>query len=157
MEREESSVGISDLIASFLQESLEETDGGVLEVQRNDLAQRFNCVPSQINYVMSTRFSPERGYIVESRRGGGGYIRITRVHMDRQTLLMHVINSVGDELDGHSARAILGNLAQSEAIDHMAAQAALWALSDSALRTVPKERRDALRADILKQILIHLV
>ena len=70
MEREESSVGISDLIASFLQESLEETDGGVLEVQRNDLAQRFNCVPSQINYVMSTRFSPERGYIVESRRGG---------------------------------------------------------------------------------------
>lgn len=63
-------MGISDLIASFLQESLEETDGGVLEVQRNDLAQRFNCVPSQINYVMSTRFSPERGYIVESRRGG---------------------------------------------------------------------------------------
>lgn len=59
-------MGISDLIASFLQESLEETDGGVLEVQRNDLAQRFNCVPSQINYVMSTRFSPERGYIVET-------------------------------------------------------------------------------------------
>ena len=65
-------MGISDLIASFLQESLEETDGGVLEVQRNDLAQRFNCVPSQINYVMSTRFSPERGYIVESRRTQAG-------------------------------------------------------------------------------------
>ena len=84
-------MGISDLIASFLQESLEETDGGVLEVQRNDLAQRFNCVPSQINYVMSTRFSPERGYIVESRRGGNGYIRITRVRVDRQTLLMQVM------------------------------------------------------------------
>ena len=149
-------MGISDIIAGFIQQELEEA-GGALELQRSDLAQRFNCVPSQINYVMSTRFSPEHGYIVESRRGGGGYIRITRVHMDRQTLLMHVINSVGDELDGHSARAILGNLAQSEAIDHMAAQAALWALSDSALRTVPKERRDALRADILKQILIHLV
>ena len=149
-------MGISDLIAGFIQEALDEANG-VLELQRSDLAQRFGCVPSQINYVMSTRFSPEHGYIVESRRGGGGYIRITRVHMDRQALLMHVINSVGDELDGHSARAILGNLAQSEAIDHMAAQAALWALSDSALRTVPKERRDALRADILKQILIHLV
>ena len=61
-------MGISDLIASFLQESLDESDGGVLEVQRSDLAQRFNCVPSQINYVMSTRFSPEPGYIVESRR-----------------------------------------------------------------------------------------
>ena len=109
-------MGISDLIASFLQESLEETDGGVLEVQRNDLAQRFNCVPSQINYVMSTRFSPERGYIVESRRGGNGYIRITRVRVDRQTLLMHVINSIGDRLDAASARAIAQNLVQSEAI-----------------------------------------
>ena len=73
----------------------------MLELQRSDLAQRFGCVPSQINYVMSTRFSPEHGYIVESRRGGGGYIRIRRVQMDRQTLLMHVINSIGGELDGH--------------------------------------------------------
>ena len=97
-------MGISDLIASFLQESLEETDGGVLEVQRNDLAQRFNCVPSQINYVMSTRFSPERGYIVESRRGGNGYIRITRVRVDRQTLLMQVINTLGSQVDLASAR-----------------------------------------------------
>lgn len=103
-------MGISDLIASFLQESLEETDGGVLEVQRNDLAQRFNCVPSQINYVMSTRFSPERGYIVESRRGGNGYIRITRVRVDRQTLLMQVINTLGSQVDLASARAILNNL-----------------------------------------------
>ena len=69
-------MGISDVIASFIQSALDETDG-VLELQRSDLAQRFNCVPSQINYVMSTRFSPEHGYIVESRRGGNGYIRIT--------------------------------------------------------------------------------
>ena len=88
-------MGISDLIASFLQDSLDTAEDGVLEVQRSDLAQRFNCVPSQINYVMSTRFSPERGYIVESRRGGNGYIRITRVQVDRQTLMMHVINSSG--------------------------------------------------------------
>ena len=64
-------MGISDLIAQFLQESLNEAADGVLEVQRSDLAQRFNCVPSQINYVMTTRFSPEHGYLVESRRGGG--------------------------------------------------------------------------------------
>lgn len=150
-------MGISDLIACFIQDALDETDGGVVELQRGDLAQRFNCVPSQINYVMSTRFSPEHGYIVESRRGGGGYIRIRRVQMDRQALLMHVINSIGDELDGRSAQAILTNLAQSEAVAPAAAQTALCALSDSALRTVPKDRRDALRADILKQILIHLV
>ena len=111
-------MGISDLIASFLQESLEETDGGVLEVQRNDLAQRFNCVPSQINYVMSTRFSPERGYIVESRRGGNGYIRITRVREE------------------NAGRSILA------------------AVGDKALAAVPRESRDTVRADIMKQVLI---
>lgn len=96
-------MGTSDMIARFIQAELEEANG-VLELQRSDLAQRFGCVPSQINYVMSTRFSPEHGYIVESRRGGGGYIRITRVQVDRHTLLMHVINSVGDTLDLASAR-----------------------------------------------------
>ena len=117
-------MGISDVIAGFIQEALDEANG-VLELQRSDLAQRFGCVPSQINYVMSTRFSPEHGYIVESRRGGGGYIRITRVRMDRQELLMHIIGSIGDELDSHSARALLTNLVQSEALERTAAQTAL--------------------------------
>ena len=110
-------MGISDIIAGFIQQELDNA-GGALELQRSDLAQRFNCVPSQINYVMSTRFSPEHGYIVESRRGGGGYIRITRVQVDRQTLLMHVINSVGDTLDSRSARAIAQNLVDGEAVSH---------------------------------------
>ena len=145
MEREESSVGISDLIASFLQESLEETDGGVLEVQRNDLAQRFNCVPSQINYVMSTRFSPERGYIVESRRGGNGYIRITRVRVDRQTLLMQVINTLGSQVDLASARAILNNLVQAGALEENAGRSILAAVGDKALAAAPRESRDTVR------------
>ena len=94
---------------------------------------------------------------MESRRGGGGYIRITRVRVDRQTLLMHVINSIGDTLDLPSARAIIQNLTESEAIDRAAGQALLSAVSDSALRTVPKEHRGPLRANICKQVLIHLV
>ena len=147
-------MGISDLIASFLQESLDEAENGVLEVQRNDLAQRFNCVPSQINYVMSTRFSPERGYIVESRRGGNGYIRITRVRVDRQTLLMHVINSLGEEMDLPSARAILSNLVQSGALEQAAGRSLLAAISDKALSAVPRGTRDTVRADIMKQVLI---
>lgn len=150
-------MGISDLIAHFLRESLEEADDGVLEVQRSDLAQRFNCVPSQINYVVSTRFSPEHGYIVESRRGGNGYIRITRVQVDRETLLMQVINSVGDRLDLPSARAILGNLMQSGALDVTAGQTLLICIGDKALGTVPRENRDALRAELVKQVLIHWV
>ena len=147
-------MGISDLIASFLQDSLDTAADGVLEVQRSDLAQRFNCVPSQINYVMSTRFSPERGYIVESRRGGNGYIRITRVQVDRQMLLMHVINTLGGGVDLPSARAILSNLVQSGALEHSVGQMLLSAVGDKALQQVPREKRDAVRADILKQVLI---
>ena len=147
-------MGISDLIASFLQEGLVEAEDGVLEVQRSDLAQRFNCVPSQINYVMSTRFSPERGYIVESRRGGNGYIRITRVRVDRQTLMMHVINSLGDSVDLPSARAILTNLVTSGALEENLGRTILASVGDKALAAVPRQTRDRVRADILKQVLI---
>ena len=147
-------MGISDLIASFLQESLDEAENGVLEVQRNDLAQRFNCVPSQINYVMSTRFSPERGYIVESRRGGNGYIRITRVRVDRQTLVMHVINSLGERVDLPSARAILSNLVQSGALEESLGRSLLAAVGDKALSAVPREKRNRVRAEFVRQVLI---
>ena len=147
-------MGISDLIADFLQDCLDETRDGVLEVQRSDLAQRFNCVPSQINYVMSTRFSPERGYIVESRRGGNGYIRITRVQVDRETLLMHVINSLGSQVDLPSARAILSNLVQSGALEEDLGRTLLAAVGNKALGAVPRDLRDQVRADILKNVLI---
>ena len=103
---------------------------------------------------MSTRFSPERGYIVESRRGGNGYIRITRVQVDRQTLMMHVINTLGDRVDLPSARAILSNLVQSGALNEDVGQALLAAVGDKALGAVPRENRDAVRADIMKQVLI---
>lgn len=150
-------MGISDLIAGFILEALDETEDGVVELQRGDLAQRFNCVPSQINYVMSTRFSPEHGYIVESRRGGNGFIRITRVHIDRQTLLMQVINSVGTTLDFRSAKAIITNLADSGAIDAAAARLLLAAVSENALHDVPRELRNTVRAGIFKQVMIYAV
>ncbi|MDO4812904.1 MAG: CtsR family transcriptional regulator [Eubacteriales bacterium] len=149
-------MGISDMIAAFIREELEDTDG-VLELQRNDLAQRFHCVPSQINYVMSTRFSPEHGYIVESRRGGGGYIRISRVRVDRPTLLMHFINSIGSEIDGQSAMAIVQNLYETESITQETAELLQIVLGDAALRSVPRLARDMLRADLMRQVLIHCV
>ena len=149
-------MGISDLIAGFLRDAIDDADG-VLEVRRGDLAERFHCVPSQINYVMSTRFSPERGYIVESRRGGGGYIRITRVRVDRPTLLMTVINSVGESIDTPSAAAIVRNLADAEAIGAETAELLLAAVSDAALRNVDGASRGAVRADLMRQMLIHSV
>lgn len=148
-------MGISDIIAEFIRAELEDSD--VLELQRSDLAERFHCVPSQINYVMSTRFSPEHGYIVESRRGGGGYIRISRVRVDRPTLLMHFINSIGQEIDLPSALAIVENLEGADAISQDTANILRLVLGDTALRTVPRVARDALRADLMRQVLIHCV
>jgi len=145
---------ISDIIAGFIDETLGET-GGTAELQRSELASRFNCVPSQINYVISTRFSPEHGYIVESRRGGGGFIRITRVEMEPRMLIMHTINAVGAQVDPNTVAALIGNLRQSGAISDSQAKLILSATGNSALKPAQPEERDLLRASILKQMLVN--
>jgi transcriptional regulator CtsR len=151
-----SGVGMSDLIASFINDLLAETDG-TAELQRAELANKFNCVPSQINYVISTRFSPERGYVVESRRGGGGYIRISRVRMDPERLLIHTVNSVGTAIDCNTASALLSNLLSEGVIDKKAARMILSAIGNPALKPVPVQFRDGVRASILKQMLVNIM
>ncbi len=146
-------MGITDMIAQFIDEVLNETEGSA-ELRRADIANRFGCVPSQINYVISTRFSPERGYIVESRRGGGGYIRISRVRMDPQQLIMHTVNAVGDRIDAPTTVALVSNAVDGGALSPSAGILILAATSDNSLRPAPMECRDALRASILKQMLI---
>ena len=149
-------MGISDGIASFIYELLNEADG-TAEMQRAELASRFNCVPSQINYVISTRFSPEHGYIVESRRGGGGYVKITRVTVDPERLIMHTINAIGDSIDQKSSVALISNLVQNEVVGTQTAKLLLSATGTNALRPVPPQERDALRANILKQMLVNII
>ena len=107
---------MSDLVAQYIIEMLDRENGSA-EIQRNELAGNLGCVPSQINYVITSRFTPEKGYIVESRRGGGGFIRISRVKMDRGTALMHIINSIGTTLDKASAEAMLKNMLQRDMIE----------------------------------------
>jgi len=148
-------LGISDIIAAFIDESLKDT-GGTAELQRADLANRFNCVPSQINYVISTRFSPEHGYIVESRRGGGGYIRIKRVAVDAEILLMHTVNAIGDRVDANTAAALIANLRYNKVISDKEAKLIITATGTNALRPANPLERDVLRASILKQILINI-
>ena len=104
----------SDLIASFILQAIDDSVDGFAELRRSALAEQFSCVPSQINYVISTRFSPERGYVVESRRGGGGYIRITRVRRTPQELVMHMVNSVGARLDLQTAAAFVSNIYEAQ-------------------------------------------
>jgi transcriptional regulator CtsR len=144
------------LIAGFINDVLSQTDG-TAELQRAELANRFKCVPSQINYVISTRFSPERGYIVESRRGGGGYIRITRVRVDPQRLMMHTVNSIGEQIDANTCAALAANLLESGAIDERTARLMLAATGNNALRPVEREERDKVRASIFKQMLINAI
>lgn len=146
-------MGISDIIAGFINDLLENEDGRA-ELQRAELASKFGCVPSQINYVISTRFSPEHGYIVESRRGGNGYIRITKIRVDRCQMLMHIVNSIGDSIDHRSARAYLSSLLNAGVLAQQTADVMAAAVSDNTLRIVPTSIRDALRASLLKQMLL---
>ena len=145
---------MSEQVARYIMEMLDSRDG-TAEIRRNELADQMGCVPSQINYVITSRFTPEQGYLVESRRGGGGYIRITRVQLSGTSMLMHVINSIGDTLDGSTARMLIVSLSERGAISGQAAEIMLAACSDSALRALPPEYRDVARAGILKQMLIR--
>ena len=148
-------MGISDHIAEFIRQTLQEK-GGLIELSRGELANMFGCVPSQINYVLATRFTPEHGYVTESRRGGGGYIRITRVLPDSGNLLMHTVNSIGDSLDTRSAAAFLSNLLDAGVLDEKQVRLIASAIGDGALRPATPEARDILRASILKNILIQI-
>lgn len=132
-------------------------DKDEIEFQRNILAQDVGCVPSQINYVLSSRFTPERGYIVESRRGGGGCVRITRVTYDKNTLLMNVINNVGSYISENTANDHLINLMRHQLISRRDAAIISAAISDGNLKGLPMEIRDAVRACIFKQTLLTIV
>ncbi len=145
----------SDMIAAFLLEALEQQNG-LLELQRNELAQQFNVVPSQINYVISSRFTPERGYLIESRRGGGGYIRIRRVQSDKRTHIMHVVNAVGESINGFNADLFLKNMMDYGYLSPDKVRLIRAALSDNALSSLPPAVRDFVRADIFKYMLISV-
>ena len=146
---------MSDLVTKYIMDILEAQDGSA-EIKRNELAGSLGCVPSQINYVITSRFTPEQGYIVESRRGGGGYIRISRVKMDKGTTIMHIINAVGNTLDKATAEAMLNNMLQQHYMELEVAQVIAAALSDRTLASVEQERRDVLRADLFKNMVITL-
>lgn len=147
---------ISDEVAQYLLELLEESQGDI-QIQRNELANNIGCVPSQINYVITSRFTPEHGYIVESRRGGGGYIRITRIKTEKSTAIMNIINSIGSKLDALSAEMIIGSLVQREIISESTSKLMLSAVSDRVYSDVPVNLRCTLRASVLKNMLLTQV
>ena len=148
---------LSDIIEAFIKQMIDDTDG-TIEIQRNELANQFNCVPSQINYVIDTRFTVERGYYVESRRGGGGYIKIKRVNINRPgSYLMHIITSMGDSISQQSAEVFINNFIDYDVISKREGLLLKAAVSDKILSEVPLPKRDELRASLLKNMLMSLL
>lgn len=148
---------LSDLITKEIIRMLNESEVNTAEIQRNEFASLMGCAPSQINYVLSSRFTPEHGYIIESRRGGGGYIRIKRVMLKNTSALMHIINSIGERIDSLSTRIVIENCIEAELVSKSAAQLMLAAVSNTVMQSVPPVLRDNLRAALLKQMLLSQI
>jgi transcriptional regulator CtsR len=150
---------LSDIIEAFIKDLISSTDG-VAEIQRNELANQFNCVPSQINYVLDTRFNVERGYYVESRRGGGGYIRIRRAEIcsnDPSKYLMHIISSMGDSISQQSAEIFINNFVDYDVLLEREGLIMKAATSDKVLSDISLPDRDIIRAGIFKNMLLSLM
>lgn len=147
-------MNLSNAIAEMISEMLEEKSE--IEFQRNILAQTLGCVPSQINYVLSSRFTPERGFIVESRRGGGGCIKITRITYDKNELILQVISRVGEKTDEATVKGYVVNLMYNNLISERDAALILAATSDTVMRSLPYEYRNSLRATIFRQMLLEI-
>lgn len=146
---------LSELIEQYIKELMDEQDGFV-EFGRNDLALYFNCVPSQINYVISTRFNPESGYYVESKRGGGGNIKIRRINISNNNYIMHIVNSIPNNLSQHEAELLVANLVDFGLVSEKEAKLLRVAVNDKVLN-LPKEYRDVVRTSIFKNMIVNLM
>ena len=148
---------LSDNIEQFIKSMIGEYEG-MIELQRNELADYFSCAPSQINYVLATRFSPEKGYIIESRRGGGGYIKVIKITRDRSDDLMSAITVrlASGEISQRDAFIMIESL---EANGHISAKEQSLmkaAVSDKAL-AIPLSVKDRIRASVLREMLTALL
>mgnify|MGYP001852495770 CR=1 FL=1 len=144
---------ISDEIEKFIKEMLNQEDE--VEIQRNELAHQFNCVPSQINYVISTRFKPTQGYYVESRRGGGGSIIIRKKLLSDEDLFVHFVNEIGESLSQQDAEIIISDLLSYQLLDEEQARLLKVATNDKVLN-LPRDIKDQVRSRIFKNMLINM-
>jgi hypothetical protein len=143
---------LSNSIEEFLNELIEEANGA-LEIQRSKISDHFNCAPSQINYVLTTRFTPYKGYYVESRRGGGGFIRIVKVEFqDHEKSLDLFRDFIGDSITKDKADLLIKELRRRDFISSREAELIRVSLSDRSLSL--SDNRNILRANILKNILL---
>ncbi|HEY8443387.1 MAG TPA: CtsR family transcriptional regulator [Clostridia bacterium] len=145
---------ISDLIEQFIKSLMGESD--TINISRNELAQYFDCAPSQINYVLATRFSLEHGFVIESKRGGGGFITLIKIAPSYQELLKRLDEyTLKEGLTYHKAVQFIKRLLEEGVINEREADIIKLAISDKAL-IAPTDCKDILRSNILKTILAGL-
>lgn len=145
---------LSDSIERFIKELMSED--AFIELRRNELAQHFGCAPSQINYVLATRFSVDHGYIIESRRGGGGFVRIVRMHpREEGNLLDALLKRIGNSVDEDTVNAIVAHLEDCHLLTQNEAALVRAATGRNAL-ALPISGKDVLRAAVFKNILIQV-
>ncbi len=146
--------GLTNHIERFLIELLEESEG-IIEIGRNDLAEQFGCAPSQINYVLSTRFTPYKGYFIESRRGGSGYIKIVKLTRKKGTVIDLLLSeTIGDTLTKDKARLVIDALYDQGIITEREFHMMIHATEDNTLASVPIDKKNIVRADIIKSMLL---
>ncbi|HLR79813.1 MAG TPA: CtsR family transcriptional regulator [Bacillota bacterium] len=147
---------ISDIIEQYLKQRLKRKGKNVLEIKRSEVADQFQCVPSQINYVINTRFTVEKGYLVESKRGGGGYIRIIRIkHQDESELIDEIIQMVSPTVTQQAAIDVLERLLEEKIITDREAKIMLSAIDRNTL-AVKLPARDEIRSRLLVAMLTTL-
>jgi transcriptional regulator CtsR len=145
---------LSDNIERFIKELMEQD--AQIDLRRNELAQHFGCAPSQINYVLATRFSVDHGYIIESRRGGGGYVRVVRMQArNDQSLLNLLLERVGNSVSEEAATAIIEQLFERELVTRNEAMLMRSAVERNAL-VLPISAKDVLRAAVLRNMLVRV-
>jgi transcriptional regulator CtsR len=148
-------MNLSNLIEEYINGIIGEND--FIELKRSEVANHFKCVPSQINYVISTRFIPELGFYVESRRGGGGYIKISKSNLSKSECIAEIIDKIGSKMSQSVIDIYLRELMGYNVLEQKQAMLIKVAVSDNSLSKVDKSKRDEIRADIFKNLLINLI
>ena len=147
---------ISDIIAQFINDMIEDKKDKEVIIQRNELADKFNCAPSQINYVLTTRFTSEKGYMIESRRGGGGYIIIKRIEYNNKEKQVEAINkAIGESLTYSAALLLLEHLYETNLITKRELEIVKISINDRTLSNA--EDKNKLTAEILKGIIMVIL
>ena len=150
-------MNLVDMIEQYIKEEVEKCEDDILEVRRSDLAELFSCVPSQINYVISKRFAPEMGFYVETRRGGGGYIRIKKVAAYEDEIVNDIFDKIGNKMSQVVVDVYLNALLDYNVIDKNTALIIKVATSDKALINLSSDDRDITRANIFKNVVLNVI